>query len=197
MNLILWRKHINYMLELIMHKIIPCFPNKKKKVVYFLAHEFYSSYESCESPSCFLFNYKDAKASVKDLCCCCWFVISILLQFKLPVIYPHERLNMKVLVAQAYLTVTPWTAALQVGVIASVHGIFQARLLEWVAISFSSRSSQPRDQTQVSCIGRGFFLPYEPRGKPKRLIISLLIWMNIILSNKVKGTRMEQTWYFT
>ena len=34
----------------------------------------------------------------------------------------------------------------------SIHGIFQARILEWVAISFSSGSSWPRDQTQVSCI---------------------------------------------
>ena len=34
----------------------------------------------------------------------------------------------------------------------SVHGIFQARILEWVAISFSRRSSQPRDWTLVSCI---------------------------------------------
>ena len=33
----------------------------------------------------------------------------------------------------------------------SVHGIFQARVLEWVAISFSKGSSQPRDRTQVSC----------------------------------------------
>ena len=32
----------------------------------------------------------------------------------------------------------------------SVHGILQARILEWVAISFSSGSSRPRDQTQVS-----------------------------------------------
>ena len=36
----------------------------------------------------------------------------------------------------------------------SVHGIFQARILEWVAISFSRGSSQPRDQTCVSQIGR-------------------------------------------
>ena len=35
----------------------------------------------------------------------------------------------------------------------SVSGISQARILEWVAISFSMRPSQPRDQTQVSCIG--------------------------------------------
>ena len=39
----------------------------------------------------------------------------------------------------------------------SVHGIFKARVLEWVAISFSRGSSQPRDQTQVSwVIGRRF-----------------------------------------
>ena len=36
----------------------------------------------------------------------------------------------------------------------SVHGISQARILEWVAISFSSWSSKCRDQTSVSCIGR-------------------------------------------
>ena len=34
----------------------------------------------------------------------------------------------------------------------SVHGILQARIVEWVVISFSRGSSQPRDQTQVSCI---------------------------------------------
>ena len=39
----------------------------------------------------------------------------------------------------------------------SVHGIFQARILEWVAISFSRGSSQPRKWTQVSHIaGRRF-----------------------------------------
>ena len=39
----------------------------------------------------------------------------------------------------------------------SVHGIFQARVLEWVVISFSRGSSWPRDQTRVSCIvGRRF-----------------------------------------
>ena len=41
----------------------------------------------------------------------------------------------------------------------SVHGILQARILEWVAISFSRASSQPRDRTQVSHIaGRRFNL---------------------------------------
>ena len=41
----------------------------------------------------------------------------------------------------------------------SLHGIFQARILEWVAFSFSRGSSRPTDQTQVSCIvGRRFTL---------------------------------------
>ena len=40
----------------------------------------------------------------------------------------------------------------------SIHRIFQARVLEWVAISFSRGSSRPRDWTQVSCIA-GRHLP--------------------------------------
>ena len=40
----------------------------------------------------------------------------------------------------------------------SVHEIFQPRTLEWDAISFSRGSSQPRDQTWVSCIAGRFFI---------------------------------------
>ena len=47
----------------------------------------------------------------------------------------------------------------------SVHGISQARILEWVAISFSRESSQPRNQTHVSCLADRFFTT-EPPGKP-------------------------------
>ena len=47
----------------------------------------------------------------------------------------------------------------------SVHGIFQARILEWVAISFPMGSSQPRDQTHVSSIAGRFFTT-EPPGRP-------------------------------
>ena len=36
----------------------------------------------------------------------------------------------------------------------SVHGISQKRILEWAAIFFSRESSQPRDRTHASCIGR-------------------------------------------
>ena len=57
----------------------------------------------------------------------------------------------------------------------SVHGILQARILEWVPISFSRGSSQPRDRTQVSCIAGNLFpalpansLPTEPTGSPQK-----------------------------
>ena len=40
----------------------------------------------------------------------------------------------------------------------SVHGILQAKILEWVAIPFSRGSAQPRDHTQVSLIAGGFFI---------------------------------------
>ena len=49
-----------------------------------------------------------------------------------------------------------------------VPGILQARTLEWVAISFSKGFSQPRDQTQVSCIaGRFFTACVTPEGPEK------------------------------
>ena len=51
----------------------------------------------------------------------------------------------------------------------SVHGLLQARILEWVAISFSRGPSQLRDWTHVFCIvgRRFFFLTTEPSGKSK------------------------------
>ena len=45
----------------------------------------------------------------------------------------------------------------------SVHGILQARVLEWVAMPSSRKSSQPRDQTQVSNIAGGFFAIWTTR----------------------------------
>ena len=46
----------------------------------------------------------------------------------------------------------------------SIHGIFQARILEWVAISFSRGSSQPKERTQVSTL-QADALQSEPPGK--------------------------------
>ena len=45
----------------------------------------------------------------------------------------------------------------------SVHGILQARILEWVTISFCRGSSWPRDWTQVSLIAGGFFTIWASR----------------------------------
>ena len=39
----------------------------------------------------------------------------------------------------------------------AVHGVLQARIGKWVAFPFSRGSSQPRDQTRVSCIADEFF----------------------------------------
>ena len=44
-----------------------------------------------------------------------------------------------------------------------VNGIFQARILEWVAVPFSRGSSQPRDRTRVSCIAGRFFTSWASR----------------------------------
>ena len=46
----------------------------------------------------------------------------------------------------------------------SVHGILQARMLEWVHIPFSRGSSWPRDRTQFSHIAGGFFTVWASRG---------------------------------
>ena len=50
--------------------------------------------------------------------------------------------------------------------VSSVHGISQARILEWFVISFSRGSSQPRDWTCVSCIGREILYPLGHLGSP-------------------------------
>ena len=47
----------------------------------------------------------------------------------------------------------------------TVHGMLQARILEWVAFPFSRGSSQPRDRTQVSPIAGEFFTSWATRLK--------------------------------
>ena len=53
----------------------------------------------------------------------------------------------------------------------SVHGIFQAIVLEWIAISFSSGSSWPRDQTQIFHIAGRFFTIWATREAPGLTIL--------------------------
>ena len=70
-------------------------------------------------------------------------------------------MKVKVLVTQLCLTLCDPMDCSQPG--SSVHGIFQARILEWVAISSSRASSQHRDQTQVSHIAGRLFTIWATR----------------------------------
>ena len=68
---------------------------------------------------------------------------------------------MPCLVAQSCLTLcSPVDCSLPGS---SIHGISQARILEWVAMPSSRGSSRPRDQTQVSCIAGRFFTDWATR----------------------------------
>ena len=79
-----------------------------------------------------------------------WDTMFAKIQFSCPVcVCVCARAHMH-LVAQLCLTLcNPWDYSPPGS---SVHGILQARILEWVAISSSGGSSQPRDQTHVSCV---------------------------------------------
>ena len=65
----------------------------------------------------------------------------------------------------------------------SVHGILQARILEWVAMPSSRGSSQPRDQTSP---WQAVSLPLVPPGKPKRRAIGTLSEERMPLGRKRK-----------
>ena len=56
-----------------------------------------------------------------------------------------------------------WKSLSHVRLFERVHGIFQARVLAWVAFPFSRGSSQPRDQIQVSSIAGRFFTSWATR----------------------------------
>ena len=65
----------------------------------------------------------------------------------------------------------------------TVHGIFQARILEWVAFPFSRGPSQPRDQTQVSHIVGRFFTSWATREANERGS-EYIWWTSITLCSK-------------
>ena len=106
----------------------------------------------------------------------------------------------------------------------SVHGIPQARILEWVAIPFSWGFSQPRDQTWVSCIAGRFFkclshreaTIYDIMNNKKKRIQTVENWTNdsvikfwnatwyhfhtqytqyIFVHLKLQGTLMLRKWF--
>ena len=67
----------------------------------------------------------------------------------------HSLIVVVVLVTQSCPTLCDPINCIPPG--SSVHGILQARILEWIVIPFSRGSSQLRDTTQVSCIASRFF----------------------------------------
>ena len=87
-------------------------------------------------------------------------------------ISPRKSVKVKVLVAQSCPTL--WDPMDCSPPDSSIHGILQARIQEWLAISFSRGSSQPRDWTQVSHIAGGFFTVWATRPcSPTESILSL------------------------
>ena len=111
-------------------------------------------------------------------CMSFWYILDInpLLQISFANIFSHSLGTFFVLVilkesevAQSCPTLCdPTGCSLPVF---SVHGIFQARVLEWVAISFSRRSSWPRDWTQVSRIIGMRFPVWATREVPQSLAL--------------------------
>ena len=85
----------------------------------------------------------------------------------------------KVLVAPSYSTLCDLMDCSPSG--SSLHGILQARILEWEAIPFSRRSSIPEIEHRFPTL-QAACLPSEPPGKPMRCsIISLKIMYNIFM----------------
>ena len=80
----------------------------------------------------------------------------------------EKNVNMKVLVTDSCPTLCQPMDCSPLG--SSVHGILQARILEWVAISFSRGSSWPRDPIWVSCTSGRFFTIWTTRETCKNLL---------------------------
>ena len=88
----------------------------------------------------------------------------------------------------------------------SIHGILQAGIRKWVAIPFSRASSQPRDGTRVSCIGRQILFHWATREAPcmqQILIKSLFIFILLQIFSDFScygflliDTPMFQKWTF-
>ena len=86
---------------------------------------------------------------------------------------PKEKLKKSE--SEVQLFATSWTNPMDCSPPgSSIHGIFQARVLEWAAISFSRGSSQPRDRTQVSCIADRH-LTVDPPGNQCQIFIEGLV----------------------
>ena len=73
----------------------------------------------------------------------------------------------------------------------SVCGILQARILEWVAVSFSRAYSQPRDQTCISCNGRWIVYYWPSR---EALILTLGVCKSSRTSTELSEYACQLSW---
>ena len=99
-----------------------------------------------------------------------------------------------VCVSHSVMSDSLWPHGLYSPPSSSVHGILQARILEWVAISFSKGSLQPRDRTQVSHMAGGFFTVWATKEAAfKRNGVALVVnrrVQNAVLGCDLKNDRM-------
>ena len=120
------------------------------------------------------------------LCFCFLFLLSllsvVLIVFHIPLYSPTSLLVWKSwCAAQSCPTLyDPMNCSLPGS---SVHGILQAGILKWVAISFSRGSSWPRDCTWVSCIVEGVFTIWATR-EAHKLVVDLKI-LTLIINYKI------------
>ena len=105
--------------------------------------------------------------------------------------------------ADKWTSTRPWASVWKVKVTQScptlcnpmdytVHGILQARILEWVAFPFSRASSQPRDRTQVSFIADRLLA--EPQGKPKNTGVGSLSIFQWALGHRLNSCSTLIQW---
>ena len=111
----------------------------------------------------------------------------------------HMRLRVCMLwrFSHVRLFVTSWMVCSSLG--SSVHGILQARILEWVAIPFSRGSSWSRDRTFVSHISQmaGGFFTNEPSVKAPQPFPSTMPWGCWGSRGRNRTTRFPSVWIRT
>ena len=89
------------------------------------------------------------------------------------------------------LFAAPWTAARQAPL---SMGILQARILEWVAIPSSKKSSWPRDEPRSPTL-QADYLSSEPPGKPKNTgVCSLSLLQGIFLTQELNWVLLHCRW---
>ena len=83
----------------------------------------------------------------------------------------------------------------------SVHGIFQVRILEWVAVYFSRGSSGPRNRTHIFCKSPALadrFFTTEPPGKPHHLPRTWVVSQAPLFRSHSENTETQAvTWHLT